>query len=342
LDGLPPALGRRISKAQTQKDYSMKCSLIALATATLSLQALAAAPSSYTIVDLGADQQPRGVNDKGTIVGYTISSHSPVYYADGAWTALPFKGTSGEAVAINSHGVITGFDGQQVQWKNGQRHRLDGVKEGMPTGIADDGTIVGNYWGGSHFYCYKWKDGQETDIYGGDGGDCGVYAIDPNAAYIGGGSNAWIEDSTGEHDLGTLDSGQNAFSYTTALNKHGHAAVQSTYDGQSIKEGAAYWTGKLLVDIGLHDTGESFATAINEGDDVLVGGSDGQGHTLFLFSGRGKSSAPIEPLIANPAGWVFNYDVKSELAALGDDGSIYGTAYFNGQLHAFKLVPAGQ
>jgi hypothetical protein len=72
---------------------------------------------------------------------------------------------------------------------------------------------------------------------------------------------------------------------------------------------------------------------------VLVGGSDRAGHTLFLYSARGKVVTPIEPLIANPRGWVFDADVNQELAALGNDGTIYGAAHFHGEMHAFKLVP---
>jgi hypothetical protein len=318
----------------------MKRSLVALAAAALSLQALAAAPSSYTIVDLGADQQPLAVNNKGTIVGYTISTHVPVSYENGTWTPLPYKGTSGgEATAVNSHGVIAGFDGQQVEWKDGKRIRLDGTKSGRAEGIADDGTIVGSDWGGSYYYCYKWKDGVHTDL----GGDCMAHAIDPNGVYIGGDAEdiAFIIDSEGWHDLGTLGNGRLDASSTVAVNKHGHAAVVSTFDG-TYNWGAAYWSGKRLVDIGLHAGGESIATAINQADDVLVGGSDGQGHTLFLFSGRGKTSAAIEPLIANPEGWAFDVAVSNELAALGNDGTIYGSATYNGARHAFKLVPAAQ
>ena len=48
-----------------------------LAASALSLQVLAASPASHTIVDLGADQQPSAVNDKGKVVGYSISTRLP-------------------------------------------------------------------------------------------------------------------------------------------------------------------------------------------------------------------------------------------------------------------------
>jgi hypothetical protein len=321
------------------EEKSMQRSLIALAAATLSLQALAAAPASYTIVDLGADQQPLDANAKGTIVGYTISTHTPVTYADGVWTPLPLQGTQGEARAINFHGVIAGFDAQIVEWKrNGQRERLAGTHTGKAEGIADDGTIVGSDFRGSHFSCFKWKDGVIIPIIG-PGDDCLTHAISPNGAFIGGESNddGFIQDSTGLHDIGTLVPG--GFSTTVKVNKHGHAAVLSTYD-DSNQWAAVYWNGKRLVDIGLHpNESQSVSTAINEHDDVLVGGQDDAGHTLFLYSARGPVVTPIEPLIVNPAGWVFDVDPTLELAALTDDGTIYGAAHLDGVMHAFKLVP---
>jgi hypothetical protein len=105
---------------------------------------------------------------------------------------------------------------------------------------------------------------------------------------------------------------------------------------------AAFWTGKRLVDIGTHVGGTfSAATAINDSDDVLAYGADGLGHTLFLFSGRGRVLTPIEPLIANPEGWRFDMlQTSEEVAVLANDGTIYGSAHFNGERHAFKLVPA--
>jgi hypothetical protein len=320
----------------------MKHSLVGFAVVALSLQASAAAPASYTIVDLGADQQPLGANDAGTVVGYTISTHTPVAYVGGMWTALPHTGTSGEATAVNAQGVICGFDGQIVEWVGGKRQRLQGTEDGKALGIADDGSIVGDYWGGSEMYAFKWKNGGKADLdfdY--------VVAIDSTATYVGGNRSvgeyhAWLQ--TGGQapvDLGALND-PSGMSVMVAVNRNGHAAVNSKFDASGTTA-AAYWNGTQLVDIGLHDHGKSsHAMAMNDGDDVLVTGKDGQGHHLFLYAGATGVATAIEPLIANPDGWTFDGKLSKQLAALTGNGTIYGSAYLNGVRHAFKLVPGGQ
>jgi len=315
--------------------------LLALSAATLSLHALAAAPASYTIVDLGADEQPLAVNNKGRIVGYTISTHLPVTFADGVWTPLAIRGSSGEARAVNSHGVIVGFDHQQVQWVDGQRIHLAKTQFGKAEGIANDGTVVGRSGGGGggEVSCYRWKNGV-INFLPAPGDFCDAHGIDPTGTFVAAESDddAIIFDSAGAHDLGTLVQG--GFSSAVAVNRHGHAAVLSTYDNSN-QWAAVYWDGTHLVDIGLHPNGtQSVSTAINQADDVLVGGLDGVGHTLFLYSGPSKTITPIEPLISNPKGWAFDVDPALEVAALANDGTIYGAAHFKGAMHAFKLVPS--
>jgi hypothetical protein len=320
----------------------MKKSFIALACAAATLQALAAPPASYTIVDLGADQQPLAVNSSGTVVGFTISTGQPAIYADGAWSALPSKSGSGSAVAINSLGVAVGWSGRRsMEWKYGNQKSLQDLKEGQAAGIADDGTVVGYEYGGSHADCYKWKAGVRSGVGGGIGGDCFATAIDPTATYIGGTSDyAFIDGPGGSTNLIPVGGDHlDQWSDLIALNKNGHAAVDSTFDSTH-RSGAAYWNGSALVDLGAHPDGvESHATAINEHDNVLVGGADGAGHVLFLYTASTGKLTPIEPRIGNPAGWTFDYDPTLVLAALGKDGTIYGTAKLGGELHAFKLVP---
>ena len=318
-----------------------------LAVCTFSLSAMAAAPSSYTIVDLGPDQQPMGANKYGVAVGYTISSHVPVEYQNGIWARLAGTGT-GFAYGINSNGTVVGWNGQQVEWKNGKRKQLAGTGRGAPEAISDDGTIVGNHWGGSYDSCYSWKQGVKSYVPGLDGGDCYAYSIDRTGTYIGGKDispnfdidyEGFVMGPAGTAGIGALG-GSFATSIVHAVNRHGHAAGQSTFD-ETYENAAVYWNGTQLIDIGLHPPGSgSVATAINSSDDVLVLGSDGAGHVLFLYSGRTGTTAAIEPLISNPAGWAFDYSQGYMAAALTDDGSIFGAAHFNGELHAFRLVPA--
>ena len=72
---------------------------------------------------------------------------------------------------------------------------------------------------------------------------------------------------------------------------------------------------------------------------ALACGSDGFGHKLFLFSGGDQVLTPIEPLIANPEGWRFDLlQTREMVAAIGNDGVVYGSAHLDGERHAFKLV----
>jgi hypothetical protein len=333
----------------------MKHCLAALAATFLALQAFAAAPSAYTLVDLGSWKQPVAVSDSGTLVGHSVRKFQPLSDAHGKWKHLPIEGTWGWPAAINAHDLIVGFDetgwntGVTVAWKGGQRTELAGIPPaGRPAGVADDGTVVGSVYGDfGQSYAFTWKDGVLARLPDLGGGDAYAYAIDATATYIGGQArlpdgnlHATLVDDAGIHDLGTLNH-VDGESHVTAVNRHGHAAAMSMYDGSG-NYAAAYWTGKSLVDIGTHAGGAfSVATAINDADDVLAYGSDGRGHTLFLYSGRDRVLTPIEPLIANPEGWTFDLRQKGdEVAALANDGTIYGSAKFNGERRAFKLVPA--
>jgi probable HAF family extracellular repeat protein len=332
----------------------MKRTLLAVSAALLALQASAAAPAAYTLVDLGSWKQPVAVNDAGTLVAHSVRKYQPLVNGGGKWKHLPIEGTWGWPVAVNAHDLIVGFDetgwntGVAVAWKAGQRIELAGIPPtGQPAGVADDGTVVGSVYGAfGESYGFTWKDGLLTRLPGLGGGDAYAYAVDPKAAFIGGqartpdgSSHAFLLDDAGIRDLGTLNhvSGD---SLVRAVNRLGHAAAMSMYDGSG-NYAAAYWTGRTLVDLGIHDGGVfSATTAINDADDVLAYGSDGLGHVLFLYAGRDGTLTPIEPLIANPEGWRFDMRQKSdEIAVLANDGTIYGSAHFNGERRAFKLVP---
>ena len=326
----------------------MKRSLVALAAATLSLQALSAASSSYTIVDLGENRHPEAVNDAGVLAGTTAHGLYALAYADGTWTRLPRRGQEGFAFAINAHGVIVGWngdrpEGDQVRWKNGQREVLAGTHQGgSALGISDDGTIVGfDVTDDSNGHCYKWKDGVMTYLPDLGGTFCAANAIDPTGTYIGGAAltpsflnRAFIIDGTGYHDLGTLKGG--AQSQTIAVNRHGHAAVSSEHDS-TLASGAAYWDGRKLVNLCPRPDRYSASVAINDADDVLVNGYDDQGQGLFLYSAATRAMTPIVPRIVNPQGWRFE-DYNGRV--LANDGTIYGVADFHGKPHAFKLVPS--
>src|SRR5262249_16776543 len=154
--------------------------------AVVSLQALAAVPSSYTIVDLGTNRQPNAVNDAGTVVGDTINKKRPIVFAGGDWSHLHLKGDRGAAWPINSQGDVVGIDGKhQVQWKAGVRKILAGLNTNplsSPAAIGDDGTVVGTeYVFDVDRYvptCYAWKDGVVTTLPGIGGDKCYVSAMD--------------------------------------------------------------------------------------------------------------------------------------------------------------------
>lgn len=315
--------------------------LVAVAAIAVTLDAQAAAPAAYTIVDLGADVQVYAANAAGLIVGSTLSPPTlPVEYVDGAWQTLAGTFSGGRANAINARGVVVGnADLSSVEWVGGTLKVLKRTKVGAAFGIADDGTIVGDEQAGRREHCYRWKAGVKSN-FGLSQQNCLAHAIDPTGTYLGGedmnaagAQHAFITSPTGTVDLGTLGTGSS--SMLLALNRHGHGAVYSEVNNTG-QYSAAYWNGTALVGIAL---GTSIATAINREDQLLVVGSDGLGHRLFLYEAQDAVVTPIEPLISNLGGWTFDWEAAEMMTALSDDGTIYGSARLDGAVHAFELIP---
>ena len=127
------------------------------------------------------------------------------------------------------------------------------------------------------------------------------------------------------------------------VNRHGHVSGTSTYDAAG-NVAAAYWNGRRWERVpGVSpEHGESYGGPINDHDEMLVGGDDGEGHVIFLYEGKGGTVTPIEPLIHDGAAWRFGNPWSQVLRGLSDDGIIIGRALLDGEDHAFMLVPDAQ
>lgn len=323
--------------------------LTVLVLSDLALSA-AAAPTGYTVVDLGASQQPLAINSTGTIAGF--GPNGAEIYQDGTWQPLKSRRQNSVAEAINGKGVVVGQDGAKaVRWRGGKRQVLAGLGSGgTAEGISNDGTIVGTLQSGSDSSCYSWKAGVVTDLGSLGGGRCRAHAIDVTGHYIAGESyvpagtgadHAFIVDGSGMHDLGVLPNG--AYSWARAVNRHGHASVWADNDNSG-DWAAAYWNGRKLIQVpGINaNFAESFGGAINDQDEMLAEGYDAEGHVLFLYEGRTGTVTPIEPLVHNGSGWDFGRFGSHVVEGLANDGTIVGAAYFNGEQHGFMLVPDAQ
>src|SRR6185312_13239568 len=144
-----PALALRHTPPPTEKGkFMIGRTLTVLVLCGLGLSSFAA-PTGYTVVDLGASQQPLAINSAGTIVGY--GPNGAEIYQDGAWKPLKSLRTNSAAQAINRKGVVVGEDGAKaVRWRGGKRQVLAGLGSGgIAEGISDDGTIVGTLQVGS-------------------------------------------------------------------------------------------------------------------------------------------------------------------------------------------------
>jgi hypothetical protein len=97
-----------------------------------------AAPTGYTIVDLGLAQLPSAIDDSGSVAGcgqVQDVCYYPEIYQGGTWVPLERHGGPAGASAIDRAGAVVGEDGKQgpVRWKGGHELRLTAPPRASPT-----------------------------------------------------------------------------------------------------------------------------------------------------------------------------------------------------------------
>lgn len=257
------------------------------------------------------------VNDGGTIVGTSTttafgSGALPVVWKNGAVTqlAMPTGQTVGRANDINNNGIAVGSVGSGVSeiatiydTNAGTSTRITALSaQGsfMQTAfsINNAGVIVG---AGT-------STGSQTVILSYDSVSGVMTEIAP-LPYAGFNSSLAYTVSNSGYVGGTSGNGSQAFLWSQA-------------------------GGMVSVALPSISSNGSVRSVNDQG--WAVGSSGGQYSNPFLYANG--STYLVSDIIVNEAGW--NFDTTTSASALGisNDGSIIGTAQFNGVEHAYLLT----
>jgi uncharacterized membrane protein len=260
-------------------------------------------------------------NNAGLAVGSSTTTAFgagalPVMWTGGAITALtmPAGYTVGQANAVNAAGVIVGAVGSGV----GQRGVL---YTGGVGSVITATTANGSYM---------------TVAYGiNDAGLVVGTGIDPNNAAV---NVGMVYDSvTGTMStVGALAGANGALNF--AVGNGGHV-VGSSMLNQGSGQPFVWTAGGGMVQIPLPaGTSQANARGVNE-QGWVVGTGSGQFAVPFLYADG--STYTLQSLLPANSGWDISTNTSSSALAIGNDGSIVGTALYNGQVRAYQmsLVP---
>jgi hypothetical protein len=132
-----------------------------------------------TIDTQGVRFGPRGLNNRGDIVGFYVADpfvlHGGVLSRGGVFMTFDVPGAEGTVLTdINSRGTIVGFYAAPEQSgfhgfssSGGTLTFIDapsGALETLPTSIADDGTIVGSFGGEFDSHGFILRNGEWTTV----------------------------------------------------------------------------------------------------------------------------------------------------------------------------------
>jgi hypothetical protein len=267
-----------------------------------------------------------GVNDSGVVVGTASNAVSadnnriPVIWQGGVGTqlALPTGYTAGDANAINNAGVVVGAVGSG----GGLRGAIfSGGSASVITPLTADGAYLVSASG-----------------------------INNAGRIVGGGLNP----STGRSVGYVLDTSTNAAfsvgvlpgrdaSATSGVSNAGHVVGSSFFSQGSPVSLPFIWTdagGMVAIPL-VPGTDRGGASAVNSAGWVV-----GWDQNVFIPDAKavpylydGKTTYRLGDLIPANSGWNLLTDLGSYAFGISDNGVIVGTAGFNGQVHAYAMVP---
>jgi len=261
-----------------------------------------------------------GVNNAGTIVGTSTttafgSAPLPVIWQNGAATqlAMPTGQTIGQAWSINSSGVIVGSVGSGLA----QRAAIYGLNS---SSVITATTVNGSYMN----YAFDIND---AGLVIGSGTDPNNAAVNVGLVY---------DTKTGVMtSVGALAGKNGALNY--AISNNGYVVGTSmTNQGSGSPFLWSAATGMTAIPT-MPDWSSATARGVN--DNGWAVGNAGTAYSVpFLYADG--STYLITDIILNEAGW--NFDTTTSASAMGitNDGTIIGTAKFNGVEHAYMLTLA--
>lgn len=275
----------------------------AFAVCLAALAAQAERGHQYTLVPITPDATgggtARGVNDRGDVVGVTVTPGGSGFFSgvahafqwrNGTREALAEgSGKSSSAWAVNESGVVAGsIDGTATLWKDGQATSLQFPGEALA--INARGDVAGRYWtGGARFA------GQE---------------------------HAFLFRDGVLFDLPALGS----FAWATAINEGGVIAGFSQVGNTNVTH-AVMWKDMAVTDLGTLGGPQSRALAINDRGDIAGTAEDAAGaFWLVRWNANGGQAEKLLnhhlPNAMNNAGAIVGSDQLTGAGFLYDRGSV--------------------
>ncbi len=311
---------------------------------------------SFSIVDLGTKVTPTAINNKGQVVGYSITDDGHIHaflYENQILTDLgTFGGTDSEALAINGSGHIVGN-----YFKYGYKHAfllynsqftdmfgLAGMIEA--TGINDQNVMIGDIvstpdMGSTHVILYD--NGLVTDIsvLGEIQGVTYPFISASPRGINNKGQAIFFQGLCGswecEHSY--------VFSGETVSEIFPFNATDINDLGQVVGSSMREWG---QVDSYLYNQGDltrindfggnySYPTALNNVGQVIGTAQYSQDYKFHPFIYFNETMKDLNTLIPADSGW----DI-TKVSDINDKGQIIGTGLLNGEQHAFVLSPLVQ
>jgi probable HAF family extracellular repeat protein len=269
-----------------------------IACCVLSLSTVASAATTLTnLGSLGGVSYGYGISGDGlTAVGNANNSLAFRWQQPTGMVALG----SGVALATNFDGTTTvgtnnySGAGTAVRWDaSGRMHSL-GVTTSQTngssgsTGVSSDGSvIVGNVTSGTNIRAFRWTSATGAVLLddGGGGGSGGAYGVSLDGSVTVGGDGGsavrWLADGS-RQVLGNLVPGW--YSNASACSADGSVVVGGGNTGDQYGNRAFRWTATSgMIDLGVLETGWTYASGVSADGSVVVGESAGR---AFVWSAR--------------------------------------------------------
>jgi len=259
-----------------------------------------------------------GINAVGQIVGLALTGSA------GFWTnaasspkvlTVPSGTATSLALKINDAGQIVGvasfpgYPNHAAYWTNNSSMAVDLGTLGVITNGSEANAI--NHGGEIVGYAYANKPNPQPEPH--------------RAAY-------WASPGSAPSDLGTLG-GPTATA--TAINDSGEIVG---YADTTTNTSAAYWTSgsSSAIVLGAVDCTNTAALALNNLGQIVgfAYTSYRAGPSACIWMNHQQLAQDLNGLIPTNSGWVLN-----DATAINGLGEIGGAGLFNGQPHAFALIP---